>query len=255
MEFCCKIGEKDYQWNTDVYHDIAIPLNFNKSQPLNYGVTLASSEPIGDIRNGDACNFDQLTMVPHCNGTHTECVGHITKDRIAIHDELKDVITPATLISLTPKVIKVDRIITKTIIVDALKGIDVSFLKALVVRTIPNLNDKQTKDYNKEIPPYFSLEAIAFFNELNINHLLVDIPSVDRIYDEGKLTNHHKFWQVKQGSYEINTNTQKHKTITEMIFVPNEVDDGCYLLNLQIAPFISDAAPSRPILFPVKEKV
>ena len=33
-----------------------------------------------------------------------------------------------------------------------------------------------------------------------------------------------------------------------MIYVPNEIEDGEYLLNLQIAPFESDCAPSRPLL-------
>ena len=38
-------------------------------------------------------------------------------------------------------------------------------------------------------------------------------------------------------------------TITEMIFVPDEVADGIYALSLQVAPFVADAAPSRPLLF------
>ena len=38
-----------------------------------------------------------------------------------------------------------------------------------------------------------------------------------------------------------------------MIFVPNEVKDGRYLLNLQVPAFVSDAAPSRPILYKINE--
>ena len=37
-------------------------------------------------------------------------------------------------------------------------------------------------------------------------------------------------------------------TITEFIYVTNEIFDGDYLLNLQFAPFENDAAPSRPVL-------
>jgi hypothetical protein len=37
-----------------------------------------------------------------------------------------------------------------------------------------------------------------------------------------------------------------------MIYVPDEISDGEYLLNLQIAPFVSDASPSRPVLFKIK---
>ena len=43
------------------------------------------------------------------------------------------------------------------------------------------------------------------------------------------------------------------KTITEMVFIPDEVEDGDYLLNLQIAPFFADAAPSRPILYKIND--
>jgi hypothetical protein len=39
------------------------------------------------------------------------------------------------------------------------------------------------------------------------------------------------------------------KTITEMIFVPDEVHDGIYLANIQIPQFMADAAPSRILLF------
>jgi hypothetical protein len=36
-----------------------------------------------------------------------------------------------------------------------------------------------------------------------------------------------------------------------MIYVPDELSDDLYALSLQVAPFILDAAPSRPILFPL----
>jgi arylformamidase len=34
--------------------------------------------------------------------------------------------------------------------------------------------------------------------------------------------------------------------------VPDEAHDGYYLLNLQLVPFSGDAAPSRPLIFPVE---
>ena len=40
--------------------------------------------------------------------------------------------------------------------------------------------------------------------------------------------------------------------ITELIFVPNNVFDGRYLLNLQFAPLENDASPSRPVLFEIQ---
>ena len=53
---------------------------------------------------------------------------------------------------------------------------------------------------------------------------------------------------VEPGSREVNVNTRIKNTITELIYVPNDVEDGEYLLNIQIAPFESDCAPSRPVL-------
>lgn len=83
----------------------------------------------------------------------------------------------------------------------------------------------------------------GYFRRKNIAHLLIDLPSVDREKDDGKLAFHHGFWQVPD-------NPQFHKTITEFIFIPDIVVDGLYLLNLQVAPFQNDAAPSRPVIFP-----
>ena len=96
--------------------------------------------------------------------------------------------------------------------------------------------------------PFFSIEAIEYVVSLGVQHLLVDSPSLDRLFDDGQLTAHNMFWETKQKIF--NTKTQ-HKTITEMIFVPKEVKDGCYLLNLQVPAFVSDAAPSRPILYQI----
>ena len=84
-----------------------------------------------------------------------------------------------------------------------------------------------------------------------VKHLLVDTPSIDRLFDEGKLSNHRIFWNVEPESFELSERSLTNNTITEMIFVPEFVEDGVYLLNLQIAAFQSDASPSRPILFKI----
>ena len=77
--------------------------------------------------------------------------------------------------------------------------------------------------------------------ERGIRHLMVDMPSVDREEDSGALVAHHCFWQWP---HEPRINC----TITEMIYVPNEVTDGIYLVIFNVAPFDGDAAPSRPML-------
>ena len=102
-------------------------------------------------------------------------------------------------------------------------------------------------------PPFFSFEAMEYINSRNVQHLLVDLPSIDRTFDEGKLSGHHTYWNVVQGSHDVDPTTHSLRTITEMIYVPMEVADGSYLLNLHVAPFVGDAAPSRPLLYLLQE--
>jgi hypothetical protein len=128
---------------------------------------------------------------------------------------------------------------------------DPSLPSALVVRTLPNAESKLDRRYDESsIPPYFDTEAMELIVAAGYEHLLVDLPSIDRLYDNGRLTNHRIFWNVEAGSFDVGSRTRRHSTITEMIYVPDGVDDGKYLLNLQIAPFATDAAPSRPLIFP-----
>lgn len=242
--------------------DLSIPLSFNGPQPNAYGVERAVSKPVeagemvGDTRQGGSVNFEQYTFIPHCNGTHTECVGHITHERISVRDCLKDVFIPAVLVSVTPEHSDEsdDLLITSRTVESAIMSepgaIATGFSDmALIVRTNPNDSTRLTRKYGQEnIPPYFTTDAMHFIVESGFKHLLVDLPSIDRIFDDGKLLNHRLFWNIEPGSFEVNAKTRTHNTITELIYVPNDVPDGEYLLNLQIAPFDSDCAPSRPIL-------
>ena len=91
-------------------------------------------------------------------------------------------------------------------------------------------------------PPYLLEEAAQFLAETNVEHLLIDLPSVDKEKDGGALLAHKAFWNVEQ-------ETRSNATITEFIFVPNSVKDGTYFLNLQFASFENDASPSRPVLY------
>jgi hypothetical protein len=124
---------------------------------------------------------------------------------------------------------------------------------ALVVRTLPNDDRKLQRSYDeKNVPSYFTNDAMRYIVDAGFKHLLVDLPSIDRLYDEGKLSNHRIFWNVEPNSFDVNAGSRIDSTITELIYAPNDVPDGRYLLNLQIAPFSSDASPSRPLLFSIK---
>jgi arylformamidase len=248
--------------------DISIPLRFGGPQPNAYGVGRAVSEPvragslIGDTRQGGSVNFEQYTFIPHCNGTHTECVGHITNERISVRDCLIDVLIPAFLISVEPSTLSEppapaggqfagDHVISADLLRTQLKDLQnkPDGPKAIIIRTFPNTDAKLTAEYGEDnIPPYFTADAMRLIVEREFTHLLVDLPSIDRIFDDGNLINHRIFWNVEEGSFETNPETRMNSTITELIYVRNEVPDGEYMLNLQIAPFDSDCAPSRPIL-------
>ena len=74
-----------------------------------------------------------------------------------------------------------------------------------------------------------------------------DRPSVDRESDGGELVFHHAFWEVPQ-------NPNFERTITEFIFVNRQIEDGDYILELQLAPFANDASPSRPVLYKIQKE-
>ena len=265
MKAQVEIGYKKHTVDFSKGVDISIPLLFNADQPNTYGVDFAASKPyqdgqfIGDTRKGGPCNFETYTFTPHCNGTHTECIGHITDERIDVLSSLREEMIPSVVVSVTPEntfenympsLNADDLVITKQSLQSELKGVDSFFLKALIIRTYPNSDAKKNRDYMKESPPFLSNDAMEYIVSLGVEHILVDVPSVDRLFDDGHLSSHNIFWETK--SREFNSNT-KHKTITEMIFVPEDVKDGQYLLNLQIPAFVSDAAPSRPILFKIND--
>jgi len=287
MILSLRINNRDYIVDAENPLDISIPLKFNGEQPNAYGVPKATSVPceldnlIGDTRKGGSCNFEQYSFIPHCNGTHTECVGHITNERISIRDCLMDAFIPATLISIEtesagqiddsyPISMSIDdRVITRKGVESAFRNLsncvkigqetdspnllatayDTDFLQGLVVRTLPNNKDKLSRRYGEYVPPFFSSEAMEFIVKIGVKHFLVDLPSIDRIFDEGTLSNHRKFWNVEKRKFETNKNSRINNTITELLYVPNEIKDGKYLLNTQIAAFESDTSPSRPILF------
>lgn len=242
-------------------HDISIPLRFNEAQPTFFGAAAASAQPItagsfvGDVRHGGSCNCSVHTLAPHCNGTHTECVGHITQERLSVRDLAIRHLAAALLISVTPEPsaeISGDRVISVAALRKAIGSTTLSDYQALVVRTLPNESSKLTYNYDAgPMPPYFTVEAMRHIVEHGIDTLVVDLPSIDRAQDGGKLAAHRIFWGMPAGSTSAATATRKHATITEMAFIDGAVADGPYLLNLQVAPFVIDAAPSRPILLPL----
>ena len=233
--------------------DISIPLTNTDANPIAWYIEKPEIEPvqfgnwIGKVSEGSSTNFNTIFFNPHGHGTHTECLGHITREFYSINQCLKKFFFTAELISISPEEIGEDRIITKSQIELVLNG---KTPEAIVIRTLPNLESKKHQNYSKTNPPYLAEEAATYIREIGIQHLLIDLPSVDREEDEGKLLAHKAFWNVKNVA-KLNPDARLSCTITEMIFVENEIQDGSYILNLQIASFENDASPSKPILYKI----
>jgi arylformamidase len=124
---------------------------------------------------------------------------------------------------------------------------------ALVIRTLPNGADKRHRAYSgsPSPAPYFLPEAIRWLVGRGVASLVVDLPSLDRADDGGRLAAHREFWGLPPGSEDAAQATRGHALVTELAYVPDPVVDGLYLLDLQVPAFGSDAAPSRPVLYPV----
>jgi len=231
--------------------DISLPLSNTDKNPIAWYIEKPQIEPvvfgdwIGKVSEGSSTNFNNIFFNPHGHGTHTECLGHITREFYSINQCLKQFFFTAELLSVTPEKVNSDLIITKNQIEKALIG---KVPEAIIIRTLPNLESKKHKNYSNTNPAYLAEDAATFIREKGIQHLLIDLPSVDREEDEGKLLAHKAFWNVKNVT-NLNADARMNCTITEMIFVDDQVKDGSYILNLQIASFENDASPSKPILY------
>ena len=193
------------------------------------------------VAKGAVVNFNGIKFNPHSHITHTECVGHITEDVHSINKNLKYFIFLAEVVTIAPLFHNGDFIIGVKQLRRALRN---KKRDAIVIRTLPNLEEKKSMRYSNTNPTYLLEEAAIYLREKGIKHLLIDLPSVDKEKDDGKLLSHNAFWNT-DGELRMDA------TITEFIYVPNEVEDGEYLLNLMIAPFENDATPSKPVLYEI----
>jgi len=235
--------------------DISIPLTNTDENPIAWYLDKPSIEPvrmgdwIGKVSEGQSStNFNTIAFNPHGHGTHTECLGHITRDFYSINDTLKTFVFYAQVLTVEPQIqANGDGVIT----VEQLHTLWINQQQtAIVIRTLPNATAKKHSKYSHTNPPYLDAAAALFLREQGIKHLLIDLPSVDKEKDEGKLLAHKAFWNVKDIN-NVNEDAQFDATITEMIYVPDWVHDGFYLLNIQIASFVNDASPSKPILYQI----
>jgi len=81
-------------------------------------------------------------------------------------------------------------------------------------------------------------------SSLGVQHLITDLPSVDRELDGGALAGHHAWWCLPD-------HPRKEATITELARLNQPLADGLYLVGLHALPLAADASPSHPLMYPL----
>lgn len=201
----------------------------------------------GSVEAGGTVNFRNIFFNPHGNTTHTECVGHIADKVYNLQEYLTKYLFKAQVITLEPVNYqgeesewrkKGDNIL----MVEQFQNAIEKDADAIIIRTTPNGDAKKTMQWSSSNWPYLDEDAATYLADIGIKHLLIDLPSVDREFDGGKMLSHRKFWNYPE-------KTRFEATITEMIYVKNEITDGTYFLNLQPASFVNDASPCKPVIY------
>jgi len=233
---------KKYSFDPAKPISLAISVQHNAG-PVAYGMDKPVFEPfrsndfVASIADGGSLNCFSLQFFPHGSGTHTETLLHASSEGLTINQLSIPSLLSAFVVSIEAKQMGKDAVISE--FSDDFWNNKVD---AIVVRTLPNTKNKLDKNYTNQNPPYFTPELMAKLVNKGVKHFLTDLPSVDREIDGGKLLAHKSFF-----------NQRKDATITELIFVPDTVKDGLYLLNLQLPSIVTDAVPSQPILFELKQ--
>ena len=222
---------------------------------------------VGDTVEGGSVNCFTLRLTPHGNGTHTECLGHIVDDRLSVlmmHDGRL-----LRVVSLTVEAVRradtdesygghqspEDWLVTRASLQTAWSSMNLGTkrpLDALLIRVLWADSEPADTKFSGNNTPYFSTQAMDFLGEMlpEEGHLLTTLPSIDRENCGGNTPNHRIFWGLAAQARAAQQARYGRRLITEMVNGAVPVHDGEYVLDLQIAPFDTDAAPSRPLLYP-----
>jgi kynurenine formamidase len=241
---------------------LAMVLDFDGAQPQHFGAPPARSTPFrtaefeGAVTLGASCNCSSITLIPHCNGTHTESVGHLTVGFRPLHEFVPMSPIPALLVSVDlvsaadtpedslPAPQSGDRLVTREALLRRWPASLPFAPRALLLRT--------TQPFAGEAnPPFLTRQAAVEIVRRGIEHLVLDLPSADRTSDEGHLTAHRVFFGLPAGATDARLATRGQCTITELAVFPAHLADGPCALQLQVPAFTGDAVPSRPVYLPL----
>lgn len=238
-----------FQWNNVRYEvdlsqgvDLSNPYGASNSvsawgsppvrfEPVRYG------DWVGSVAAGASVNFFDIQLNPHGNGTHTEWAGHILPERGSVNEKLLRYWFVALLVDV--------RVENDGSIQEPFSLLEHQQLpEAVILRTSKHYSPPLNGNFTGVHPPYLLPEFAENLAKKGVQHLLIDLPSVDPEEDGGALSAHKAFWGLHQGEL------RDDATITELLRIPASLSEGLYLLNLQMAPIANDASPSRPVVFP-----
>jgi kynurenine formamidase len=240
---------------------LALTLDFSAPHPRHFGAPAATSEAFcigsfeGEVARGASCNCRRLVLIPHCNGTHTETASHLTLEQRPLHEFLPAAPLPALLLTVRavdalssgedslPAPQAGDRLITRASLLDAWAAHPGARPVALLLRT--------GTDWRDESPPFLSRQLAGELAERGIEHLVTDLPSVDRLADEGRLTAHRIFFGLPAGSTKLADAVRATCTITELAGFAPHLRDGPCAVQIQVPAWSGDAVPSRPLYLPL----
>jgi kynurenine formamidase len=253
---------------------LAIAVEFGAPGTRHFGAGAPTSQPFaigsftGSVATGASANCATVTLTPHCHTTHTESVAHLVREGGDAWRVVPRGLLPAVVVSVVPESARessetsepepfgTDTLISKRRLRAAWPMGRPSMEKipdpvACIIRTLPNEPGKRTRDYTDLVPPYLTREAVEWLVEKRIEHLVLDVPSLDRTHDDGHMVGHRLFFGLPRGSTARGDASRSRATITELAFVPDEVHDGPCILALSVPAIGGDAVPSQPIVYPL----
>ena len=251
---------------------LAIAVEFGAAGPRHFGAGAPTARPFavgnfsGSVASGASANCSTITLTPHCQMTHTESVAHLTREAGDAWRVVPRGPMPAVVVSVVPEPARessestdpqpfaTDTLISKRRLRAAwpMTRPRMNFEPvAAIIRTLPNDAAKRTRDYGDLVPPYLTRDAVEWLIEKRIEHLVLDVPSLDRTHDEGHMIGHRLFFGLPAGSTARGDAARSRATITELAFIPDEVPDGPCVLSIAVPAIGGDAVPSQPIVYPL----
>ena len=174
---------------------LAIAVDFSGAGPRHFGAGAPSAKPFavgnfsGSVATGASANCSTITLIPHCQMTHTESVAHLTRESGDAWRVVPRGLLPAVVVSVMPEPAResnestdpqpwgTDTLITRRRLRAAWPMGKMIDPVAAVIRTLPNDAAKRTRDYSDLVPPYLTREAVEWLVEKRIEHLVLDVPS------------------------------------------------------------------------------